>query len=172
MKAIRVHEFGGPEVLRLEEVEAPKPGAHQVVVRVVAVGVNPVEAYMRAGMYPRKPELPYTPGADGMNERNSLTINILPEDAPTDVEGYATKLQEKDFQDFGFKYTAIKDKTKLADGWLITGTAQGTGADDKPEPGFVVVRDIGGAKVRCKSMTMKSEKIRTDAIELCKSLKL
>ncbi|PYS90878.1 MAG: NADPH:quinone reductase [Acidobacteria bacterium] len=65
MKAIRVHEFGGPEVLRLEEVEAPKPGAHQVVVRVVAVGVNPVEAYMRAGMYPRKPELPYTPGADG-----------------------------------------------------------------------------------------------------------
>jgi NADPH:quinone reductase len=65
MKAIRVHELGGPEVLRLEEVEDPKAGAGQVVVRVMAVGVNPVEAYMRSGMYPRKPELPYTPGADG-----------------------------------------------------------------------------------------------------------
>src|SRR5205085_12366063 len=43
----------------------PTPGAHQVVVRVMAVGVNPVEVYMRSGMYPRKPELPYTPGMDG-----------------------------------------------------------------------------------------------------------
>lgn len=65
MKAIRVHEFGGPDALRLEEVAAPQAGARQVVVRMVAVGVNPVEAYIRSGMYPRKPELPYTPGTDG-----------------------------------------------------------------------------------------------------------
>jgi len=65
MKAIRVHEFGGPEVLRLEEVPKPKPGHRQVVVRIHAAGVNPVETYIRAGMYPRKPALPYTPGTDG-----------------------------------------------------------------------------------------------------------
>ena len=65
MKAIRVSQFGGPEVLKLEEVPDPKPGAGQVVVRMRAIGVNPVETYMRAGTYPRKPQLPYTPGQDG-----------------------------------------------------------------------------------------------------------
>jgi NADPH:quinone reductase len=65
MKAIRVNQFGGPEVLRLEEVPDPKPGAGQVAVRMKAIGVNPYETYMRAGTYPRKPALPYTPGQDG-----------------------------------------------------------------------------------------------------------
>jgi NADPH2:quinone reductase len=65
MKAIRVHEFGGPEVLRLEEVPTPKPGHRQVVVRLHAAGENPVETYISAGMYSRKPALPYIPGSDG-----------------------------------------------------------------------------------------------------------
>jgi NADPH2:quinone reductase len=65
MKAIRVKEFGGPEVMRLEEAPDPKPSGAQVVVRIRAAGVNPVDAYMRAGIYPRKPALPYTPGTDG-----------------------------------------------------------------------------------------------------------
>ena len=65
MKAIRVHEFGGPEVLKLEEVPTPKPSAGQVLVRIHAAGVNPYETYMRAGTYPLKPPLPYTPGSDG-----------------------------------------------------------------------------------------------------------
>ena len=65
MKAIRVNEFGGPEVLRLEEVTTPKPGSGEVLVRIHAVGVNPVETYIRAGKYARLPELPYTPGNDG-----------------------------------------------------------------------------------------------------------
>ncbi len=64
MKAIRVREFGGPEVLKLEEVADLQPGPGQVVVRVRAVGVNPVESYMRTGTYAMKPTLPYTPGAD------------------------------------------------------------------------------------------------------------
>ncbi len=64
MKAIRLHTFGEPEVLQLEEVPDPQPGAGQVVVRVHAVGVNPVETYIRSGMYP-KPPTPYTPGNDG-----------------------------------------------------------------------------------------------------------
>lgn len=64
MKAIRVHEFGGPEVLKYEEVPDLVPGPGQVVVRVRAVGVNPVETYIRSGAYPAKPNLPYTPGLD------------------------------------------------------------------------------------------------------------
>jgi NADPH:quinone reductase-like Zn-dependent oxidoreductase len=47
MKAIRVHEFWGPEVLRLEDVPTPQPGPGQVLVRMYAIGVNPVEAYIR-----------------------------------------------------------------------------------------------------------------------------
>ena len=64
MKAIRVHSFGGPEVLRLEDVPEPRAGAGQVVVRVKAAGVNPLDTYIRAGTYARKPALPYTPGSD------------------------------------------------------------------------------------------------------------
>ena len=64
MKAIRVTAFGGPEVLRLEEVPTPQPGRGEVLVRIHATGVNPVETYIRAGTYARLPALPYTPGND------------------------------------------------------------------------------------------------------------
>ncbi len=65
MKAIVVKEFGDPSVLKLEEVPDLKPGKGQVLVRLEATGVNPVEAYIRSGNYASKPNLPYTPGADG-----------------------------------------------------------------------------------------------------------
>ena len=64
MKAIRVHEFGPPEVMKLEDVPDPTPAPGQVVVRVHAAGVNPVETYIRSGVYANKPALPYTPGGD------------------------------------------------------------------------------------------------------------
>ncbi len=64
MKAIRVHAFGGPEQLKLEEIPTPKPAAGQILVRVHAAGVNPFDTYMRAGTYAVKPSLPYTPGSD------------------------------------------------------------------------------------------------------------
>lgn len=64
MKAIRIHEFGGPEVLQLEEVPDLRPVVDQVLVRVRAVGVNPVDTYVRAGTRPGV-QLPYTPGIDG-----------------------------------------------------------------------------------------------------------
>jgi NADPH2:quinone reductase len=72
MKAIRVKEFGGPEVMQLVEVPDPKPTGAQVVVRIRAAGVNPVDVYMRSGTYPRKPALPYTPGTDGAGTVESL----------------------------------------------------------------------------------------------------
>ena len=65
MNAIQVHEFGGPEVLRIEEVAAPQPCPGEVLIRIQAIGVNPVETYIRAGTYARLPALPYTPGNDG-----------------------------------------------------------------------------------------------------------
>jgi len=65
MKAIRIHEFGGPGVMQLEDAPDPQPGPGQVVVSVKAAGVNPVDGYIRAGTYARKPALPYSPGMDG-----------------------------------------------------------------------------------------------------------
>lgn len=64
MKAIRVYQFGGPEVLQYEDVPDLEPGAQQVLVHLTAIGVNPVDTYLRSGNYPVKPQLPYTPGSD------------------------------------------------------------------------------------------------------------
>ena len=65
MRAIRVHQFGDPSVLQMEEIPTPKPGPCQVLVKVHAAGVNPYDTYMRSGDYGAiTPELPYTPGSD------------------------------------------------------------------------------------------------------------
>jgi NADPH2:quinone reductase len=76
MRAIRVSEFGGPEVLRLQEEPDPKPGPGQVLIRVKAAGVNPVDAYIRSGLYPRKPNLPYTPGTDAAGIVETAGANV------------------------------------------------------------------------------------------------
>jgi NADPH2:quinone reductase len=76
MKAIRVHEFGGPEVMRLEEVPDPLPGSEQVLVRVAATGVNPVDAYIRSGLHAVRPGLPYTPGMDAAGVVASVGMNV------------------------------------------------------------------------------------------------
>ena len=64
MKAIRVSEYGGPAVLKLEEIPTPTPGPTQVLVRNHGVGINPVDTYLRSNTDNRGPKLPYTPGSD------------------------------------------------------------------------------------------------------------
>src|SRR5580658_3050041 len=65
MKAICAHQFGGPEVMKLEDVPDPKPAAGQVLVRLRAIGVNPVDAYVRSGGYTVNITFPFIPGSDG-----------------------------------------------------------------------------------------------------------
>ena len=67
MKAIRVTQFGGPEVLQLKTVPDPEPGPSQILVSVRAIGVNPVDTYIRSGKYPNA-AVPYTPGNDAAGE--------------------------------------------------------------------------------------------------------
>ena len=64
MRAIVVRQFGGPDVMKIEEVPPPSAGPGQILIRVRAIGVNPVDTYIRSGTYARKPNLPYTPHAD------------------------------------------------------------------------------------------------------------
>ncbi len=63
MKAIRVHEYGAPSVLRFEEVSTPSPGPGQALVRLMVAGVNFVDIYQRRGGYPVS--LPFIPGREG-----------------------------------------------------------------------------------------------------------
>ena len=63
MKAIVVHQYGGPEVLKYEDAPRPQPGPDDVLIRVMAAGVNPVDAYIRAGRFGAG-KLPYIPGFD------------------------------------------------------------------------------------------------------------
>ncbi|MBK9155303.1 MAG: NADPH:quinone reductase [Chloracidobacterium sp.] len=65
MKAIIVREYGEPEVMKVEEVETPEPSGTQVLVKIEAAGVNPVDTYLRTGIHAHAPALPYTPGKDG-----------------------------------------------------------------------------------------------------------
>src|SRR3954464_13596521 len=76
MKAIVVHQFGTPDVLKYEDAPDPKPGAAQVVVAARAVGVNPVDSSIRSGTYAMKPPLPYTPGADAAGVIESVGSEV------------------------------------------------------------------------------------------------
>jgi NADPH2:quinone reductase len=76
MQAILARGFGGPEVLKLEQVPDPAAAAGQVRVRVHAVGVNPFDTYMRAGGYAIKPDLPYTPGADAAGVIDQVGLGV------------------------------------------------------------------------------------------------
>jgi NADPH2:quinone reductase len=66
LKAIRIHECGGPEVMRLEDARAAEPGPGQVRVQLAAAGVNFIDVYQRTGLYPLS--RPFTPGLEGAGE--------------------------------------------------------------------------------------------------------
>lgn len=70
MKAIRINEFGGPEVLSYEDIETPEPGPGQARVRLAASGVNFIDVYQRTGVYPG--ELPRTLGLEGAGEVDAV----------------------------------------------------------------------------------------------------
>ena len=90
MNAIVVREFGPPEVMKLEEVPTLSPGPGQVLVGVKAVGVNPVETYIRAGTYARKPNLPYTPGTDVAGVVEAVGPNVTSVKAGDRVYAHTT----------------------------------------------------------------------------------
>lgn len=75
MKAIRAHQFGDPGVLRLEEVPQPAPAAGQLLIKLHAIGVNPVETYLRSGSNPAI-KLPWTPGMDAAGVIEAVGANI------------------------------------------------------------------------------------------------
>src|SRR3989449_5912840 len=89
MKAIRVSEYGGPSVLKIEEIPALKPGPTQILVRNHAVGVNPVDTYLRSNTDNRGPKLPYTPGSDsaGVVEAGGKTASTPREGGSVSLGG-------------------------------------------------------------------------------------
>lgn len=76
MKAIRINEFGSADVLKLEDVETPEPGPTQILVKIEAAGVNPVDTYIRSGSYAVKPKLPYTPGSDAAGVIADVGVSV------------------------------------------------------------------------------------------------
>jgi NADPH2:quinone reductase len=63
MKAVRIHKFGGPDVMQYEDIPTPTPGAGQVLIKLAAAGLNFIDVYQRTGLYPN--DLPYGLGLEG-----------------------------------------------------------------------------------------------------------
>jgi NADPH:quinone reductase-like Zn-dependent oxidoreductase len=78
MQAIRAHEYGGPEVLKLEQAPRPQPGAEQVLIRLKAAGVNPTDFVMRSGGYKQfmPIEFPWIPGVEGAGVIEAVGANV------------------------------------------------------------------------------------------------
>lgn len=128
MKAIQVHQFGGPEVLALHEIPTPKPGPGEVLVKVRAAGVNPYDTYMRNGTYPIKPPLPYTPGSDAAG-----TVEAVGESVKKVKPGdrvYTAKTVSGAYAEFALALESqvnhLPDKISFSQGaalWVPYGTA-------------------------------------------------
>jgi hypothetical protein len=103
------------------------------------------------------------------NTRANLVVDQLPENAPSELAGYAEKLTQPDFQDPGTEYVDFSEKSALPDGFVIKGLVKDlTGKQPRPEPGLVAVRTINGAHIRCRSLHLTDDGIRSEAVELFK----
>lgn len=76
MKGITIKKFGGPEVLEFEELESFQPDENQLMIKIEAAGINPVDTYIRNGTHAQKPDLPYTPGKDAAGTVAAVGSNI------------------------------------------------------------------------------------------------
>src|SRR5574342_237580 len=74
MQAVRVHEVGGPEVLRYDDVPVPAPGPGQAQVKIEAIGLNFIDCYFRAGLY--KAPLPFIPGSEAAGTVSEVGANV------------------------------------------------------------------------------------------------
>ena len=74
MKAVRVHKYGGPEVLTLEEMPVPEPKAGEARVKIEAIGVNYIDVYQRTGLYPL--QTPFTLGTEGAGIVDAVGPNV------------------------------------------------------------------------------------------------
>ena len=86
MQAIRVHEFGGPDVMKVDEVATPAPGEDELLIRVMAAGVGPWDTSLREGGYTGS--LPYTPGGEFAGLVEGGTGEFASFDDGTPVYGY------------------------------------------------------------------------------------
>jgi NADPH2:quinone reductase len=87
-KAVLVHQLGGPEVLRVEDVPDPEPGAGEARVRHTAIGVNFIDVYFRSGLY-KSPQLPFVPGQEGAGVVEAVGPDVT-EVVPGDRVAYAS----------------------------------------------------------------------------------
>ncbi len=76
MKAIRIHEFGGSENLRVDEVEKPTPGADEVLIKTAAAGINYADTMLRQNKYMFSPELPFTLGFEVAGTIEAIGANV------------------------------------------------------------------------------------------------
>jgi NADPH:quinone reductase and related Zn-dependent oxidoreductases len=76
MKSIIVRNYGKPDVMKIEDVPTPEPSGTQLLVKIMAAGVNPVDTYLRTGNHAHAPKLPYTPGKDAAGIVESIGENI------------------------------------------------------------------------------------------------
>ena len=92
MQAIRVHDYGGPEVLVLEQAPRPEPKADEVLIRIKAAGVNPADWKYRSGVYKQFMPLqfPWTPGLDGSGTIESVGANVTAFKKGDEVYGIVT----------------------------------------------------------------------------------
>lgn len=111
-------------------------------------------------------------GKKGQSSWNRIYVDAVPEEAPNSPDAYASKLQEKDWQDIGFQYTEISEKRVIPGGFLVKGLVKDSSEPKaKPGLGFVMIRNTGKGTIRCKSGSLANETGLKEALDLCESVR-